>query len=649
MFRGTKNRSSQEQAEIFKSVGADRNAYTTDDYTNYHTTFAKEDLERVLELEADRFRNLEYSKKVFRTESQAVFGEYNKNSANPFSKMFEVVRDKAFEVHPYKHTTIGFLNDIVKMPRQFDYSRQFFDRWYKPEYVTIVITGDVEAADAKRLTEKYFGDWPRGTHVADIPQEPPQQEPLRAHVKWPSPTLPILAVAFHGPRFDPAKKAMPALDVLSSVAFSSSSELFKKLYLTEQKVDALFAMFPDHRDPYLLMICARVKDPADLTYVRDQILATCESLKSKLVSKERLDQVKANLKYTFASGLDSSTGIADSLAGYIASTRDPGSVNTLFQTYDQVQPEDLQRAARDYFVVNASTTCTLLQGDAPELGPMQILSVPLEPKVEGADSAAMKLPTKLDIPGRFSDPVAGCYAPSRSPLISFRLVFPTGAAADPIGKEGLTSITAQMLTSAGTATRTYEEVVAALFPMAAGIVASVDKQMTVFSGTVHRDNLAPYYALFREILTKPGFRQSDLDRIKSNQVSAIDVGLRRSNDEETGKEMLYQEIYQGHPYGQLNMGTIEGVRSITLRDVQNCYETNFRRPFLGLSGSYPEGFPSLIASNLKNAFGEFRDVSEKRDFRVGIPPARDQPDDHRREGCPSDLDPCGLPDRPDSL
>ena len=73
MFRGTKNYTPKERAAIFKAAGADRNAYTTDDYTNYHTTFAKEDLAKVVMLEADRFRYLSYGKKVFRTESMAVF------------------------------------------------------------------------------------------------------------------------------------------------------------------------------------------------------------------------------------------------------------------------------------------------------------------------------------------------------------------------------------------------------------------------------------------------------------------------------------------------------------------------------------------------------------------------------------------------
>ena len=130
MFRGTENYSQEQYGAMLKEVGADQNAYTTDDYTNYHVTFINEDLERMLMLEADRFQNLKYSEAQFKTEALAVKGEYLKNSASPFSKLFETVRKNAFKEHTYRHTTMGFLEDIEDMPNQLEYSYEFFDRWY---------------------------------------------------------------------------------------------------------------------------------------------------------------------------------------------------------------------------------------------------------------------------------------------------------------------------------------------------------------------------------------------------------------------------------------------------------------------------------------------------------------------------------------
>src|SRR5690606_5691915 len=92
MFRGTERYPADLYQEVIARTGARQNAYTTDDYTNYHTTFAKEDLETVLEVEADRFMRLSYSEADFKTESRAVLGEYNKSAANPMVKLFEVQR-----------------------------------------------------------------------------------------------------------------------------------------------------------------------------------------------------------------------------------------------------------------------------------------------------------------------------------------------------------------------------------------------------------------------------------------------------------------------------------------------------------------------------------------------------------------------------
>src|SRR5688500_13140508 len=112
MFRGTPSFPPDRYQEIMTAAGARPNAYTSDDYTHYHVTFAKDDLETMLKVEADRFMNLQYAPEAFKTEARAVLGEYNKNSANPLNKLEEVQRDHAFTTHTYKHTTMGFLKDI---------------------------------------------------------------------------------------------------------------------------------------------------------------------------------------------------------------------------------------------------------------------------------------------------------------------------------------------------------------------------------------------------------------------------------------------------------------------------------------------------------------------------------------------------------
>ena len=364
MFRGTKLFPPEKYEEVIKDAGASSNAYTTDDYTAFHTTFSKDDLETILRMEADRFQNLDYSRDVFRTETLAVLGEYNKNSAAPSQKLYEVLRDTAFDKHPYKHTTMGFLKDIEDMPNQFDYSRLFFDRYYRPEYATIIVAGDVNQLRVRALVDKYWAGWKRGGFRAEIAAEPAPGGPRTNDVKWPSPTLPWVAVSFRGPAYSDTEEDQAALDIIAFLAFSPASELYQKLYIQEQKVDSLEGDGPDRVDPNLFTIMARVKKESDLDSVQQQILATCERFKDKPVEADRLEAVKKHLRYGFALQMNNSEAIASTLARYIALRRTPETLNRLFDLYAKATPADIQRIAGKYLVDKGRTIVTLKGGNA---------------------------------------------------------------------------------------------------------------------------------------------------------------------------------------------------------------------------------------------------------------------------------------------
>jgi zinc protease len=359
MFKGTKNYPKEKYNETLRQLGAASNAFTTDDFTCYYTVFSKEDLPTVIGMEADRFQNLKYSEPEFRTEALAVLGEYNKNSSNPSSKLNEVVRDTAYDRHTYKHTTMGFLKDIQDMPNQYEYSLKFFDRFYRPEYTTIVVVGDVKAKDVRALVDKSWGQWKKGDYKADIPVEPPQDKPRTGNVDWQGAALPMISVAFKAPAYTDNAKDTAALDALASLALSPTSELYQKLVIQEQKVDMLGAGAPSRVDPALFNILSRVKRQSDVEYVRDQILETVKSFQEKPVEKARLEAVKKRLRYSLALSLDSSDAIAGVLASYIALRRTPETLNHLYDQYAALTPEDVQKAAAKYLVENSRTIVTL--------------------------------------------------------------------------------------------------------------------------------------------------------------------------------------------------------------------------------------------------------------------------------------------------
>jgi zinc protease len=359
MFRGSDNYTSEQRDAILKRAGADSNAYTSDDRTVYHEIFSKEDLDEIMKLEADRFQHLKYPQDAYKTETRAVLGEYNKNSSSPVSKLYEVLRATAFKRHTYAHTTMGFIKDIEDMPNQYDYSWQFYNRYYRPEYTTIVVVGDVARADALQMTQKYFGSWERGKYMPEIPKETEQDGPRTNHVDWPTQTLPYVVVAFRGPAYSDESKDKAALDLLEAVAFGENSDLYQRLVLKEQKVDSISPNFDDQIDPELFAIFARVKDQKDVDYARDQILATFKRFTTEQIPQAKLDATRSRLRYSVALQMNSSNAIANTLAPYISLRRSPETMNKLFALYDQITPEDIRSAAARYFVERNRSIVTL--------------------------------------------------------------------------------------------------------------------------------------------------------------------------------------------------------------------------------------------------------------------------------------------------
>ena len=584
MFRGTKNYPPDAYNQIITKAGARQNAYTSDDLTNYHITFAKEDLEKVLEIEADRFKNLSYAEEAFKTEANAVLGEYNKNSQSPIRKILEVQRNAAYTTHPYKHTTMGFIQDIEDMPNQFEYAKTFFSRWYRPERTTIIVAGDVEPNRVFQLVEKYWSDWEKGTFTVDIPQEPAHKGPVYAHVPWTSPTLPWVTVAFHGPSaFQTQDQA--AMDTMFDLAFGQTSDLYKRLVEQEQKVDQLFFFGGPNVDPTLFTVFARVKKSADAVYVRDQILETFASLRATKLDAKRVEDAKSNARYSFVRALDNTESIASTLASFAHFERSYDTLNRYFRELLTVTPDVIQTVANKYFTDSNLVVTTLSQdalGDAIKTQPsVNTLAAPT-----ATEQARIRFIEQKSV----------------LPNVNVKFLFTVGSANDPKGKEGLAQLAASMITEAGSKDMRIDEINKALYPIAGSFGNLVDKEMTTFTGIVHRDNLDRFLSISLPQLITPGFREEDFQRLKDQQLNALKQDLRNNNEEELGKEELQNVVFAGTPYGHTILGTIAGIESITLDDVKKFVDANYNATnvVVGLSGSYPDTLPARLTADLSN-------------------------------------------------
>jgi zinc protease len=613
MFRGTKKYPGAAYDRIVTRLGARANAFTDADLTVYHLTFAKADLEKVIEIESDRFQNLDYGKPAFQTEAGAIYGEYRIGAAQPWFALHEKVQDLAYDLHTYKHTTMGFEADVKAMPEGYEYSLAFHRRFYRPENVVLLVIGDIDPSATLGLIDKYYGAWEKGYQPPKIAPEPPQTAPRSAEITFPGRTLPILVASYKGDAFDPANRDYVAARLLGDLAFGPQSELYKKLVLRQQRVETLYCDVPMHRDQPLFQIAAKVKKLEDVDAVRDEIYQTLEAFKTKPVAGQTLDDVKRRERYAFVMEMDTPDKVAGELARFLAITGRIEAVEQLFAASEKVTPQEIMSACAKYFVPERRTVVVLKGEGATGKGEEKKGAGGTEKaeKKQAEDAPLASSPNKAQSPKDETSvppstppspfplpPSASILLPVESdPTVSCRIWFKVGSQDDPPGKEGLAAITASMLTEGATRSNSYEQILDKLFPLAAGYSASTSAEMTVISGRAHKDNLDRFYPLLIQSVREPAFKQEDLDRIKSQTLNYLENALRFSSDEELGKAVLYNTVFAGTPYGHLVNGTVASVRGITIDDVKDFYGKHFTREnvVIGLGG----GFDRATLDNLQ--------------------------------------------------
>jgi zinc protease len=358
MFRGTKKHSAEDYNQTVTRLGLNTNAFTSEDMTVYHLYGPAKALPTIIEYEADRFQNLSYDEPAFRTEAGAILGEYVKSASNPEQKMFESMSETAFTRHTYAHTVIGYLKDIQDMPSGYQYSLQFFRRYYTPDNATLFIAGDFDKAATLAQIEKAYGSWKGKLDAARIPVEPKQRQSRRAQIDWDKPTLPRIWIAWHTPAASDIKRAA-VQNLLNAYLFGPTSPLYQNLVLGRQTVDSMFPTYGDHRDPTLFGVLMRVKDAKNLRNVEVAVLREIKALAGGRVDAKRLEAVRSNLRYSNIMGLDKADAVAVQLAVNTALTGDTEYLNKEFAALAALQPKDLQDFAKAFFLDVNRTTVTL--------------------------------------------------------------------------------------------------------------------------------------------------------------------------------------------------------------------------------------------------------------------------------------------------
>ena len=441
--------------------------------------------------------------------------------------------------------------------------------------------GDVEPTATMAMVEKHWGNWQKGDFVNNIAPEPKQLAPKYVHEKFEGLPGHWLLVSYKGADWQPKKKDRAALDLISELYFSNNSALYQELVVDKQLASQMFNYNPETKDAGLRHVFIKVNEEKDLATVRDAINQTYAKARTELVSAEKLDNLKSNLKYSFVNSLDSSESIASTLASYMHFDRDPETINHLYNSFDNISADDIKRIANKYFIDENRTTVTLSALD----------------KVAGFDQEVALNTAVANFKVKSSQPKKAQFTvldkTNDSPLIDVNFLFYTGAAADPAGKKGVAALMARMLTQGGSQTRSYQDIQQGLYPLASEFSSQLDKEMMSFTGRVHKDNAESWYQLISDQLLNPGWREDDFKRLKKELIDSIKSGLKASNDEELGKEVLYSELYKGHAYEHYNSGDLSDLNTITLDDVKAFYQSQLTQAKLHL------GITGALSNNLK--------------------------------------------------
>ncbi len=370
MFKGTTKHPAGEFSQTVLKVGGNENAFTSTDYTGYFQRVPRDQLGRMMEFEADRMTGLVLKDENVLPERDVVLEEYNMRVANnPDARLSEQIMAALYLNHPYGRPIIGWHHEIEKLNRED--ALAFYYRFYAPNNATLVIAGDVEAAEVRKLAERAFGPIPAQPSIPAHrvrPQEPVPAAPRTVTLADPRVEQPVLRRYYLVPSAVTAPEQSAALEVLAQLLGSGSNSYLYRTLVVDQPlaVSAHAGVQSTAIDPTQFMVAAAPKQGVDFATVEKAIDAVIAKLKQDTVPAEELERAKTQLVAQAIYAQDSQATLA----------RWYGAALTVGLTVDDVRKwpdhiravtaEQVREAARTWLVPNRSVTGYLVKDTTPK-------------------------------------------------------------------------------------------------------------------------------------------------------------------------------------------------------------------------------------------------------------------------------------------
>jgi len=355
MFKGSKKYNKENNTAIWtelQNIGAQINATTWNDRTNYFEVVPSEHLERAIAIEADRMRNAFLKDEDRQPEMTVVRNEFERGENSPFDVLDKNIWATAYQAHPYHHSTIGWRSDIENVSTKR--LQEFYNVYYWPNNATVTVIGDFEKKRTLALIKKYFGAHGRSQHA--IPEmyteEPAQEGPRRIMVKRAGQTG-IVGVGHKTP--EGLNQDIYALQVLGKILTEGKiSRLYKRIVDPGLATSLFMYDFP-FKDCGMFISYVFLTPETDHNAVEEIILGEYRQIIKEGIKQKELDRAKAQIKANIAFSRDGSYAVASALNEAIA-IGDWTFYSTFMDHIIKVSRKDVQRVAEKYLIEDQSTT-----------------------------------------------------------------------------------------------------------------------------------------------------------------------------------------------------------------------------------------------------------------------------------------------------
>ncbi|HSP12284.1 MAG TPA: pitrilysin family protein [Salegentibacter sp.] len=583
--------------------GSGANGSTSRDRTNYFQTVPKDALEKMIWAEADKlgyFINT-VTEPVLAKEKEVVKNEKRQRVDNsPYGHTFAVIDENLYpKDHPYNWQVIGSLEDLQNAT--LEDVKEFYNKWYVPNNVTLTIAGDFDTEQAKDWVHKYFDEIPAGEGIERQEKQPVElTETKKLYYEDNFARLPELTLAWPG--VYSYHEDSYALEVLANyLSQGKNAPLYKKLVEEKQLTDRVSIFNYTSELAGQVMLQVRAYDGTDLDSVHQAIEETFTEFAKNGISEKDLKRIKAGQETSFYNSLSSVMGKGFQLAQYQIFANDPNYINKDVENILAVTAADVQRVFERYlynknyvgtsFVpkgqkdlalegsIEADITEEEIKEDAEdEVDPNAEVAYEKTPSsfnrsMEPPYSAAPELqvpeiwenrmPSGLEILGITNSEV---------PLVNFNLEIKGGLLLEEPGKTGVSNLLANLMTK-GTKNKTPEELEEAIELLGANIRVTAGEEKISLSGSTLARNYAETMKLVEEILLEPRWDEAEFKLVKQQALSQIKQ--QDANPNAIASREFQKLIYgEGHILSHQVIGTEESLENINLQDLKTYYREN---------------------------------------------------------------------------